>query len=140
MVLGSSGNNEMEGVVKSVYETLPVMQSDLGCSVVTIEHDLEFFFAGKKMWENNAKIYPFLAMERRAYIHLASSAIEFDLVFVDGKWREIIMTALKLYGSWRTVMVHDSERESYQPHFESLKEVGEDISPKGVNLFVCRKK
>jgi len=117
-----------------------LMFSDLGCSVLTIEHDIGFFMAGKQLWENNTRIYSFLAMDRGAYIHLAASGIHFDLVFVDGKWRELIMSALQLYGNWKTVMVHDSEREEYQPHFEALKEIGKDISPEGVNLFVCQRR
>jgi hypothetical protein len=133
-------NNNVENVLEFGSGGSTKMFADLGCSVITIEHEPEFYWAGRTLWKDIHSIKPFLAMDRRSYIHFAFLKIDNDLVFVDGVYREIIMTALRDYGKWETIMVHDSERQEYQPHFNYLREVSKDISPEGINLFVCQKK
>ena len=134
--------NNIENVLEFGSGGSTKMFADLGCSIVTIEHDPEFYWAGRKIWKDIYNIKSFLAMDKRAYILFASSRFAEDLVFVDGVYRESIMKKLRLNGfrKWKTIMIHDSEREEYKPHFEYLKDIADDISPEGVNLFVCRRK
>ena len=44
------------------------MFADLGCSVVTIEHDPEFYWAGRTLWKDVHSIKPFLAMDSTVWV------------------------------------------------------------------------
>jgi hypothetical protein len=117
-----------------------LMFRELGCKVITIEHDLVYHFAIKELIKDIDMIFPIWAGDKKSYLLLYLMATYADLVFIDGKWREELMN-LYYRGDFKsTIMVHDSEREEYQEGFNNLRKIGEDISPEGVNLFVCKNK
>ena len=81
-----------------------------------------------------------LAVDKRSYVMLSLLASISDLVLIDGVHREELMDSLSTYKiDWKTIMVHDSERVQYHSNLDKLKAFGEDISPEGINLFVCKR-
>ena len=86
-------------------------------------------------------ILPVLAEDKWAYILLSMLAPAFPFVFIDGMYRnEIMDNIFTNQPNWRYIVVHDSEREEYHSMFDKFKSVGEDLSPEGINLFVCKNK
>jgi len=131
--------------IKSVLEFgsggFTLMFRELGCRVTTIEHDPQYYVAIRELTKDTNMIFPILAIDKKSYMMLYLLTTYVDLVFIDGRWREDLMRLFYNSKDFNaTLMVHDSERESYQEEFNKLREIREDISPKEVNIFVCKNK
>ncbi len=140
--------NKIESVLEFGSGGSTLMFEELGCNVITIENDLVYYLAIRELSMIKPLIHPILVMDRNSYTYLSvlCHSLDFEFIFIDGKWREELMNYFSKYSYieddslWDFLAVHDSERKEYQEGFNNLRKIGEDISPEGVNLFVCKNK
>lgn len=112
----------------------------LGCKIITIEHNPSYYTAIRELCPSNY-VFCVLAMDINSYLLMLDFIGDVDLVFIDGKHRvEAMQIILDSEKEWKTVMVHDSEREEYQESFDAFEIEGHNLIQSGVNLFVCRRK
>jgi hypothetical protein len=83
----------------------------------TVEHDVDWF----NKWKNHLgnKVSMFLEEDLDKYPYLLSSAKDYDLYFVDGREREICLEICNRPTG--IVILHDAERESYQPYIKAFR-------------------
>lgn len=83
----------------------------------TVEHDIAWFSKWKS--QLGSKVSLFYEPDFKKYPYILDTEKEYDLYFIDGREREICLDLCnKPYG---IVILHDSERESYQPHIKRFK-------------------
>lgn len=115
--------------------------NSLGCQVITIEDNVSYYLSAKYLFSNSNRIFPIFADIQRTYLLMTYFSTIVHLVFIDGSYRNEIMKALYHNpNNWNYIILHDSERDEYSQCINKLKEISEDISPEGINLFVCKRK
>lgn len=83
----------------------------------TVEHDVAWFNKWKNQFGN--KVNMILEEDLKRYPYKLKSAEIYDLYFVDGREREICLELCNRKDG--IVILHDSERESYQPYIKNFK-------------------
>lgn len=84
--------------------------------ITTVEHDMAWHNKWKDKFGDKVELILEEDMERYP---LWVNFKNFDLYFVDGREREICLELCN--GSNGIVILHDAERESYQPHIQEYK-------------------
>lgn len=98
------------GVSTLIMQDFPSIQY-----ITTVEHDVAWFSKWKGQLGNKVSLILEEDLDKYPY----QFNIHHDLYFIDGREREICLELCNKFDG--IVILHDAERESYQPHIQKYK-------------------